>query len=129
MPGNGFSDKGRTIIVIVDLPTPGREQREDDADVWRHCGDDQEGGKRGGDVGVVGQKFEVQNIKEAEWELNPHTGLPGNRFRGFDHRPGLELADFRKGVVEERGGKRGGDVGGWMKLVCSIHNLKRLSGN
>ena len=69
----------------------------------RHCGDDQEGGKRGGDVGVVGQKFEVQNIKEAEWELNPHTGLPGNRFRGFDHRPGLELADFRKGVIEERG--------------------------
>ena len=54
MPGNGVSDKVRTIIVIVDLPTPGREQREDDADVWRHCGDDQEGGKRGGDVGVVG---------------------------------------------------------------------------
>jgi hypothetical protein len=117
LPGNGFSDKVRTIIVIVDLPTPGREQREDDADVWRHCGDDQGGGKRGGDVGVVGQKFEVQNIKEAEWELNPHTGLPGNRFRGFDHRPGLELADFRKGVIEERGGKRGGDVGGWIKLV------------
>ena len=49
--------------------------------------------------------------------MNPHIALPGHRFRGFDHRPGSELADFRKGVVEERGGKRGADVGGWMKLV------------